>query len=150
MHAPLQNFLNAPEGTAHVFAHGRMLLTLCSRFQTIVPSGLGASARVANFRSGIVVIHAENGAVAAKLRQMSRRLSDEFKKVGVECSDIEIKVQPTQTFEHSITSTEKPISAAAATVLGETAQGMPGNSLLRAALENLLQRSARKAATQEK
>jgi hypothetical protein len=43
---------------------------------------------------GVVFIHAENGAVATKLRQIADSLGDEFRKRGTEVNEIRVKVQP--------------------------------------------------------
>jgi hypothetical protein len=66
--------LGTADGAARVLAHAELLLGLSRRYETIVPAGLGHVSRVANFKSGKVIIHADNGAAAAKLMQMSTSL----------------------------------------------------------------------------
>lgn len=142
MHASLTTFLDAAEGTAGVLAHARLILRLSRRFEAIAPAGLARAARVANFKSGKVVIHAENGAVAVKLRQMSQRLCDELSKGGPECNVMEVKVQPRQTPFQSMTSTLKPLSERTFGNLSATADRLPEGEL-RSALRHLLERAAR-------
>lgn len=142
MHASLAIFLDAAEGAANVMAHARLLLRLSRRFEAIAPSGLARAARVVNYKSGKIVIHADNGAVATKIRQMSQRLCDEFSKGGAQCNGMEVKVQPRQIPRQSITSTQKPLSAATCRTLRATTEALPQGHL-RSALQELLERSAK-------
>lgn len=138
-----EHYLNRDAAAGKVMVHARLLLKLSRRFATIAPLGLRNAARVANYKSGIVVIHADNGAVAAKLRQMSRRLSSELSQGGLECNDIEVKVQPRQNPGQSRTSTLKPLSGKAFGMLRSTSENLPPGPL-RAALEHLLAHAARR------
>lgn len=142
MHASLATFLDAPDSAAKVMAHGRLILKLSRRFEAIAPAGLARAARVANYKSGKVVIHADNGAVATKIRQMSQRLCGELSKGGPECNVMEVKVQPRQFPYRSIISTQKPLSGEACRTLEATASSLP-EGRLKEALEHLLERSAR-------
>ena len=137
-----EQYLNSDAATSRIMAHARLLQKLSRRFEAIAPSGLRHAARVANYKSGKVVIHTENGAVAAKLRQMSQRLCDELSKGGAECSAMEVKVQPRQTPYQSTTSTLKPLSGKAFGMLQSTADSLPEGPL-RKALNTLLERAAR-------
>ncbi len=138
----LERYLDNDSGAGRVMAHARLLLDLTRRFEAAAPAGLGDVARIANYKSGKVVIHADNGAVAAKIRQMSRRLCDELSKGGAECNDIEVKVQPRQIPCQSMSSLQKPLSARACGVLRSTSENLPKGPL-RDALETLLERVAR-------
>ena len=140
MYKAPEQYLDADAAVGRVMAHARLLLKLSSRFDEITPGALRHAAHVANYKSGKIVIHAENGAVAAKIRQMSRRLCGELSLEGAECNDIEVKVQPRQSLYRSTASTFKPISANAAGILRATAEGMP-QGRLRQALDTLLQRA---------
>lgn len=142
MHASLEDYLDTPEGAGRVMAHARLILKLARRLEKSLPPGLGHASQVANYKSGTVVIHAENGAVAAKIRQMGRRLCDELSKEGVECNGMEVKVQPRQIPWQSMASTPKPLSAGACGAVESAAREMPPGPL-KSALEELLRRAAR-------
>lgn len=142
MHASLATFLDDPQSAAMVMAHGRLLLKLSRRFEAIAPAGLARAARVANYKSGKIVIHAENGAVATKIRQMSQRLCSELSKGGPECNVMEVKVQPRHFPSQSISSTPKPLSGKACKTIEATASSLP-RGRLRDALEHLLDRAAK-------
>jgi hypothetical protein len=137
MHGSLLQFLGTADGAARVLAHAELLLGLSRRYETIVPAGLGHVSRVANFKSGKVIIHADNGAAAAKLRQMSTSLCQLLAKDFPECNGMEIKVQPRETPYQSIPSKPMPLSDRAKDCLQGTLQGLPEKSALRAALEKL-------------
>jgi hypothetical protein len=137
-----EHYLDKDAAAGRVMAHARLLLKLSRRFEAVAPAGLRHSAHVANYKLGTIIIHADNGAVAAKIRQLSQRLSSELSKGGAECSDIEVKVQPRQIPSQSISSTQKPLSDKAIGVLRSTTDNLPEGPL-RNALDNLLKRAAR-------
>lgn len=138
-----EQYLDSDAAGARLMAHARLLLKLSRRFEAQAPPGLRHAAHVANYKSGTIVIHTDNGAVAAKLRQMSQRLCDELSKGGPECSLMLVKVQPRDLPYRSISSTQKPLSAKAAEVLQATADGLPDGGL-KEALTTLLARAARR------
>jgi hypothetical protein len=135
-------YLDQDANAGRVMAHARLLLKLTRRFEAVAPAGLRHAARVANYKSGTIVIHADNGAVAAKIRQMSQRLSDELSKGGAKCIGIEVKVQPHQTPYQSMSSTPKPLSGRTFGVLQSTAENLPKGPL-RDALDKLLKSAAK-------
>jgi hypothetical protein len=137
-----EHYLDRDAAAGRVMAHARLLLKLSRRFEAVAPAGLRHSAHVANYKLGTIIIHADNGAVAAKIRQLSQRLSNELSKGGVECSGIEAKVQPRQIPSQSMSSTQKPISEKAIGILQSTTEKLPEGPL-RSALDNLMRRAAR-------
>jgi len=137
-----EQYLNSDATTSRIMAHARLLQKLSRRFEAVAPAGLRHAARVANYKSGTIVIHTDNGAVAAKIRQMSQRLCNELSKGGAECSALEVKVQPRQIPYQSTSSTLKPLSGKAFGLLESTADNLPDGPL-RKALKNLLERAAR-------
>lgn len=137
-----EHYLDKDAAAGRVMAHARLLLKLSRRFEAVAPAGLRHSAHVANYKLGTIIIHADNGAVAAKIRQLSQRLSNELSKGGAECSGIEVKVQPRQIPSQSTSSTQKPLSDKAIGVLRSTTDTLPQGPL-RDALDNLLKRAAR-------
>lgn len=137
-----EHFLEQDNSGGGLMAHARLLLKLSRRFEAIAPAPFRHAARVANYRSGKIVIHAENGAVAAKIRQMSQRLCDELSKGGTECNALEVKVQPRQSPFQSSTSTYKPLSGKTFDVLRSTQENLPKGAL-RDALAHLIERAGR-------
>lgn len=142
MYQAPEHFLSTDATASRLLRHARLLAELSRRFAAAAPGSLASAARVANFRSGKIVILAENGAVAVKLRQMGQRLCGKLSFEGTECSEIEIKVQPQQTPFRSMSSTLKPISQRGVETLEHTSKTLPEGELRRA-LETLLRRCAR-------
>ena len=142
MQKPLENYLDAADGAGSVLAHARLLLKLTDLYQTIAPPHLAQASTLANYKSGIVVIHATSGAVASKLRQLAPTLADGFSRKGVECSGVQVKVQARKSETQSSTSTIKPLTARASEQLEHLRDSLPAGDL-RAALDALLLHSAR-------
>jgi len=142
MQKSLESYLETAEGAGQVLAHARLLIKLTRLYQEVAPPHLGRSSHLANYKSGTVVIHAFNGAVAAKLRQLAPTLTRGFSQKGIECNEVQIKVQADETIKQSTTSTQKPLSARTSQELEGLRDSLP-ESPLRAALETLLARTSR-------
>ena len=132
-----EHYLDKDAATGRVMAHARLLLKLSRRFEAVAPAGLRHSAHVANYKLGTIIIHADNGAVAAKLRQMATTLANDFCKLGIECNDVQIRVQVSQIPRLARISPQRALSARAGGTLDELSKKLP-DSPLRNALETLL------------
>lgn len=137
----LQNYLEAAEGAGKVLAHARLLVRLAGIYQEMTPPHLANASSVANYKSTILVIHADSGAVATKLRQMAPTLATELAKRGLECSGVQVKVHARQNRQPTRSPTQKPLSARTSRELAALSESLPA-SPLRHALENLLTQSA--------
>lgn len=142
MQKSLENYLEADDGAGKMLAHARLLMKLARLYQEIAPANLARASRLVNYKSGIIVIHAASGALAAKLRQLAPTLSDGFALRGVECNGVEVKVQVLETPAQSRTSTQKPLTRRASGALEKLRDSLPA-SPLRAALETFLARTPR-------
>ncbi|MDR2364614.1 MAG: DciA family protein [Zoogloeaceae bacterium] len=133
------DLLARSESTAQFIAHARLIARLEAYFADAVPANLTAQARVANYRAETetVAIHANNGAVAAKIRQISQRLQNGFVKMGIQCNQIEVKVQPIENPAQSTTSEKISISRRSARHLLACADAMPPDAPLALALRAL-------------
>lgn len=137
----LEDCLKADPGIARLSGHAARLLGLQAVFAAAAPQPLARSARVANLKLGRVVILADTGAVAAKLRQLAPRLVDAFRYEAAEVTGIDIRVQPGSG---KTTAARKDTRA----VIGDQtkqgltllAAGLPRDSRLRAALERLVEK----------
>lgn len=142
MQNSLENYLEAADGAGKVLAHARLLIKLTHLYQEIAPAHLGQASSLANYKTGIIVIHAVSGAVAAKLRQLAPTLADGFSKRGVECNGVQVKVQAHKTDMQSRASTQKPLSLRASREIEGLRDSLPA-SPLKAALESLLAHAAK-------
>lgn len=139
MQDSIQNFLSTSDAAGSVMAHARLLIRLRLGYAKFAPAALSQSSTVANYKQGIVVIHADNGAVAAKLRQIATTLANDFCKMGIECNDVQIRVQASQPPEKIRTLPHRPLSVRASGALDALAKDLP-DSALKQALQNLLTR----------
>lgn len=90
----IEDCLKAESGLARLTGHAARLLRLQRVFESAAPRALVRSARIANLKLGKLIIHADNGGVAAKLRQITPTLVDVFHNEATEVTGIEVKVQP--------------------------------------------------------
>lgn len=138
----IEDCLKADAGIARLSAHAARLLRLHRLFEAALPPSLSNAARVANLRLGKVIVHADNGAVAAKLRQITPRLGIVFTKEFAEVTGIEVKVQARGPVPRGgRTVRPAPIGASGKRALTSAADSMPEGSPIRAALRRLIERS---------
>ncbi|MDP2751176.1 MAG: DciA family protein [Rhodocyclaceae bacterium] len=88
----LGDCLESDAGLARYATHAKRLSRFQRAFQSATP--LAHCANVVNFKLGKVIIHAANGAVAAKLKQIAPTLVETFRTVAAEVTGIEARVQP--------------------------------------------------------
>jgi len=138
----LDAYLNSADSLARFSAHAGRLHKLQRAFEQIAPSYLAASSRVANFKLGKVVIHADSGAVAAKLRQMLPSLVDEFSLKGAEVTEIQVKVQPSYAApQQKKARRTTAMGTHAKAGLNRLAEALPADSPLKEALARLVKDS---------
>jgi hypothetical protein len=136
----LEDCLMADAGLARLSTHIQRLLLLQRRFESTGP--LARQARVANLKFGRIIIHAVNGAVAAKLRQMEPRLTDVFRSVAAEVTGIDIRVQPrTENRAAPKSQARTGIGHEQKQRLTSLADSLPDGSALKMALTRLAERS---------
>lgn len=138
----IADFLNADSNLTRLSAHAGRLLKLQRIFERAAPAALAQHGRVANMKLGKVVIHAANSAIAAKIRQLTPRLTESFRQSGVDVNEIQVKVQPGAA-DNLSKKTDSPadIGIAAKQGLTSLAQKLPQESPLRAALERFAERA---------
>lgn len=126
----LDDCLNADDAMARLAAHAKRLQKLQSLFAAAVPLSLAKVCRVANFKAGALIVHAENGAVAAKLRQLAPSLTTEFRLKTQEVTEIRIKVQPLDiAVQHKPAPQVVPIGDGSRAGLAHLADTLPDGPL---------------------
>ena len=139
---PLDDYLDAAEGIGNVLAHAKRLLRLAQLYSEIAPAHLYRASRLVNYKSGVVIIHAANGATASKLRQLASTLADGFGRRGIECSGVLVSVHPFESPTTPEAGKLKPLSSQTFLRLGDLQRTLPDGDL-RQAVEALIQRSSR-------
>src|SRR5258708_14511255 len=71
----------------------RQLMALQSALAEVLPGNLATSAGVASMKAGELILFADNGAVAAKLRHMAPRILISLRQRGYEITGIRLQVQ---------------------------------------------------------
>lgn len=132
--------LEADDGMARLSGHAARLLRLQRAFEAAVPRPLARSTRVANFKLGKLVVHADNAAAAAKIRQIVPTLVNVFRNEAAEVTGIDIKVQPRHDRRMTMTTDKRPPPGMQAKQrLASLAGKLPADSTLRAALRRLVE-----------
>ena len=135
----LNDCLNADTALARLTAHAGHLLKLQRIIDATLPTALARASRIANYRLGIVFIHADNGAVAAKLRQLAPSLCDELRSSGGEITEIRLKVQARDGVDPGRkTDTIAPLGSRTKQGLTNLSHSLPDDSPLKLSLERLL------------
>lgn len=138
----LSSLLDTNDGIARLSAHAGRLLELQRAFEKAVPAALARFGRVANLKQGRVVIHAENGAIAAKIMQVAPRLADVFLKAGAQVSEVQVKVQPLGVH---VPATPPPHAASLLSPVCDELNSFAGQLPEASPLREALQRLARTA-----
>lgn len=68
-------------------------MALQQRFEHIVPPSLKRGCRVMHLNQQTLILAADNGAIAAKLRQMTGELAAKLREAGCEVTVIQVQVQ---------------------------------------------------------
>lgn len=135
----LKAFLASSLELRQLSSKAEQLSALQRHFGNIVPPPLKNSSYVLQLNRQTVVIAATNGAVAAKLRQMTAELISLFQARGCEVTGIQIKVQVTNP-ERVIPSQPRKLGKAARDALNELDRNL-AESPLKTALQRLAKRS---------
>jgi len=137
----IDDLLQADPGIARLATHTARLLRLQTVFAAAVPAALGRSAHIANLKQGKILIYSDNGAVAAKLRQLAPRLTDLLRSVAPEVTGIDIRVQATSGNSFH-TSKRRPAGIGSQAKQGLTSleSSLPTGSRLQVALARLIAR----------
>lgn len=135
----MKEHLAAADAFARIAEQARRLQRLQTLLEAALPAYLLPGTRVANLKRGKVVIHADSGAVAVKLRQLAPRLAEGFVQQGQEVTGIEVRVQarrrPTAAARSKI---PRMLSEQAKQALTSLASGLEEDSPVRRALLRLV------------
>ncbi|BCK88673.1 Zn-ribbon-containing, possibly RNA-binding protein and truncated derivatives [Sideroxyarcus emersonii] len=91
----LNAFLGSSPELRQLSSTARQLMALQRMYASIAPPSLQHNSRILQLRHQLLSISADNGAVAAKLRQMAPELISLFQARGCEVTGIQIRVQVT-------------------------------------------------------
>jgi hypothetical protein len=117
----LSGFLSEPaSGLSRLTAEAKRLLALSHVWEAIAPNGLARFSRVGPVRDRVLTLFADNGAVAAKLKQQLPRFLLNFRQRGHDLTAIRVVVQVNGTSRKPGVARPKPSIPAAG--IGSLAQ----------------------------
>jgi hypothetical protein len=139
---PIAQCLDADASMARLAAHAKRLLTLQRSLESALPAALSRHCRIANYKLGLIVIHANNSAVATKARQHTATLVREFSNTGIEVTEIKVRVQPRESdAPNRPSSGGNTLSENSKSALTSLADRLPEGSSLKASLIRMVRRS---------
>lgn len=136
----IDNFLGSGDALARLQDHAARLRRLQGALDTALPPQMKGQCQVANLKEGTLVVSAQGGAAAVRLRQMLPSLVEHFARAGHAVQTIKVKVATPEQIEWRRPPTERHISAEAKAGLNAFARSLPEDSPLRASLERLVKR----------
>ena len=143
---PLDACLDGATTLSQVLEHAKLLARVQQVLLSVAPPPLVAACRVANLRRGELIIHAENGAVAAKLRQIGGRLCRELLFQGIDCTAIIVRVQDSGLPRPAAGPARKPLSDRARHSLETLANDLQDSDPLHLKLKEFLRKTAKREA----
>jgi hypothetical protein len=140
----LKSYFGASPELRQLSGKAGQLMALQRLYQQVAPASLGRYSGALQLEQGILTLAANNGAIAAKLRQLAPELIRQLQDLGCEVTVIQVRVQVT------LPATEHPsipytLSAAGRKRLTELAVELPDSPL-----KSALQRLANKTGQQTK
>ena len=135
----LNSYFGASPELRQLSGKAGQLLALQRQYEQIAPASLIRYSSVLQLERQILTLAANNGAVAAKLRQLAPELTQQLQNRGCEVTGIQVRVQVTLPAAER-TLTPPALSATGRQRLIELAVELP-DSPLKSALQRLAQKN---------
>ena len=137
----LNAFLTSSQELSQISGKVRQLRSFQLHYEQIAPPSLLRSSQVLYIQQGVLTLAANNGAVAAKLRQMTPELLGQLQLQGCEVTGIQVKVQVT------LPPNTEPASPSSLSAAGKQHLNNLASTLSDSPLKRALQRLAQKNKT---
>lgn len=145
MSQPLRRYLGSGDALARLQDHANRLRRLQSALDDALAPPLASQCRVANLKEGVLVVFAQSGAAAVRLRQMAPTVIGLLNQAGQPIHTLKVKVLVSEpAAPRGSMAADRSLSRSARDHLEHFAAVLPPESDLRAAIERL----ARRARTQ--
>lgn len=135
----LQSYFGATATLAALAGQAERMRTLQQYWEQVAPQPLAETCQVGGARDQVLVLYANNGAIAAKIRQLAPTLLDKFKKNGFEVTAIQVRVQVHRPAPDKKPARRPRIGSVGMASLRQLAERLEA-SPLRKALERMLER----------
>lgn len=136
---PVQGFIESDECLHSLQTHVQEIMQAQRIWKKIVPAGLAQASRIGQIEAGTVSVYADNGAAAAKLRQLVTRITASLVEHGIEVAAIRIKVRAQAIPTRQRTVNKPQLTNVALQQLDDLQQRLEAGSL-KTALTTLLHR----------
>lgn len=137
----IQRFLGAGDALARLRDHAARLRRLQTILDRHLPGSLAGACSVANLKGDTLIVMAQNGSVATKLKQLANTLTEQFMASGVALKSIQIKVTVQEERDAPPAPVARTLSEKGRNSLSDFAASLPPDSSLRESLERLVARS---------
>jgi hypothetical protein len=132
----ISEILEADDTLGKLAAASRRVQQLQRIYLEAVPAAFSRVSRIGWARAGVVSVIASNGAVAAKLRHLTPRILEAFRRHGIEFNSMRIEVQVDAGRPAALRSASPQLPPAALAAIDAPQQSTPPTPL-RAALRRL-------------
>ncbi|MCC4117898.1 DciA family protein [Aromatoleum toluclasticum] len=139
----IQRFLGTGDALARLKDHAARLVRLQNLLQQHLPPALASACSVANLKGDTLVLLANGGAAAARLKQIAPSLIQQFGAVGLPIKTVQVKVKVLETHEERRPPPQRTISEDGSRSIADFSATLPADSPLRESLERLVRRSRR-------
>lgn len=130
-------YLGATSGLQNLVQETQKIAAIQRALEKSVSAALRPSCHAGPLHQGVLTVFADNGAVAAKLKQQTMRLTEKLRKWGVEVTSIRIEVQAANPAPLDTRTKDIELGPKALEELGNLAESLE-NSPLKAALKRLV------------
>lgn len=139
----IQRFLGTGDALARLKDHAARLMRMQALLQQQLPPALASACSVANFKGETLVLLANGGAVAARLKQIAPSLVRQFAAAGLPVTTIQVKVKVIEAHGERRPPPQRMISESGSRSIEDFSATLPADSPLRESLERLIRRSRR-------
>lgn len=139
----LERILDNSSELLRLSSQAGLIARACRVYKQFVPAALAGVSAVTNVRCGKMLLRADSGAVAARLRQLAPSLIDRLQKEGIDIRDVIVQTQPGLEATETVRPAGPPkaVSARSLEHMEQLAQTLPEDDPLRRSLNQLIARA---------
>ena len=139
----LDGALRRAEPLARLHEHALLLTRMQRLLGQLLGPAMATHSRVVQWQDGLLTLHADNNALAARLRQSLPTIADSFSAHGWPVTQVAVKVRPRPPEPQAPPVPQRALPASAAAGLQQLQSSLPEDSPLRDALARLLAEARR-------
>ncbi|MDY0047001.1 MAG: DUF721 domain-containing protein [Thauera propionica] len=138
----LRRYLGSGDALAKLQDHAHQLRRLQAALEAALPPPLASQYRVANLKECELIVFAQSGATAVRLKQLVPSLIAQLQRAGHAVQTIKVRLaDPRVRYTEPLPPPARILSTSARNHLQQFAASLPEQSALRDAVERLARRS---------